>query len=132
MLATMDRRQPGGKMTPMRSRVLLVDDHAGFRRSATALLAAEGFDVVGEAADGLEALRLAKQLQPDVVLLDIQLPGLDGFAVAGRLVQAGGSTVILISSRTAGQFGGQVEASEAHGFIPKSRLTGDAIREILG
>jgi DNA-binding NarL/FixJ family response regulator len=118
-------------MTWMRT-ILLVDDHAGFRRSARALLVVEGFEVVGEAGDGREALRLASELQPELVLLDVQLPELDGFEVAERLVRAGGPTVILISSRAARDYGGRVEASEAHGFIPKSHLTGAAIREILG
>ncbi len=111
--------------------ILLVDDHAGFRRSARALLDAEGFRVVGEAADGTEALRLAERLDPEVVLLDVQLPDFDGFAIAARLVREGGPMVILISSRAAWEYGDQVEASVAHGFIPKSRLTGAAIREIV-
>jgi DNA-binding NarL/FixJ family response regulator len=117
-------------MAWMSRTILLVDDHAGFRRSARALLDAEGFDVIGEAADGHEALRLANELAPQVILLDVQLPDLDGFEVAGRLVRDDGPTVILISSRAAREYGGQVEASSAHGFIAKSRLTGAAIREI--
>ncbi len=112
--------------------VLLVDDHAAFRRSARALLAVEGFDVIGEAGDGVEALRLAAELRPQIVLLDVQLPGLDGFSVADKLVGDDGPTVILISTRDAGEYGGQVESSSAHGFIPKSRLTAVAIREIAG
>ena len=62
--------------------VLIVDDHPSFRASARALLQAEGFEVVGEAADGAEALRAAEELHPDVVLLDVQLPDTDGFDVA--------------------------------------------------
>jgi len=62
----------------MRGRVLIVDDHAAFRESASALLEAEGFDVVGEAADGESAVAEVARLRPDIVLLDIQLPGLDG------------------------------------------------------
>ena len=85
--------------------VLIVDDHAGFRAVARALLEADGFEVVGEAADGESALEAARRLRPDVVLLDIQLPGLDGFAVAERLAAAGRApAVVLISSRGADAF----------------------------
>ncbi|MFL6014180.1 MAG: response regulator transcription factor, partial [Gaiellaceae bacterium] len=70
-----DRLRPG-------RRVLVVDDHAGFRRCATALLTAEGFEVVGEAENGAAALALADQLEPELVVLDIQLPDIDGFEVA--------------------------------------------------
>lgn len=119
-------------MPRMSRTVLLVDDHAAFRRSARRLLASEGFDVVGEAGDGAEALRLSAELRPEVVLLDVQLPVLDGFAVADQLVSDGGPTVILISTRDAREYGGQVESSPAHGFIPKSQLSGVAIRDITG
>jgi DNA-binding NarL/FixJ family response regulator len=61
-------------------RVLIVDDHPSFRRSARALLEAEGFTVVAEAEDAAGALDAVARLRPDVVLLDIQLPDLDGFA----------------------------------------------------
>ena len=69
----------------MATTVLIVDDHPGFRASARMLLEAEGFDVVGEAGDGRSGLDAAAELQPDVVLLDIQLPDMDGFAVAAGL-----------------------------------------------
>ena len=69
----------------MRPTVLIVDDHEAFRQSASALLEAEGFHVIGKAADGPDAVEQAERLRPDVVLLDIQLPGIDGFAVAERL-----------------------------------------------
>ena len=69
----------------MRRTVLIVDDHEAFRESASALLEAEGFSVVGGAADGGAALSEAERLRPEVVLLDIQLPDIDGFAVAERL-----------------------------------------------
>ena len=69
----------------MATTVLIVDDHPGFRASARMLLEAEGFDVVGEAGDGRSGLDAAAELRPDVVLLDIQLPDMDGFAVAAGL-----------------------------------------------
>jgi DNA-binding NarL/FixJ family response regulator len=81
--------RPGGGVCDdrgVRPTVLIVDDHDGFRESARALLEAEGFAVVGDAADGAAAVAAAGRLRPDMVLLDVQLPDVDGFAVAGRLV----------------------------------------------
>jgi DNA-binding NarL/FixJ family response regulator len=110
----------------MGHRVLIVDDHAGFRASARRLLEAEGFDVIGEAADGCEALTAARELQPDLVLLDVGLPDCDGRDLAGRLGTNGGLAVLLISSRD------DIEAgADALGFIPKDRLSGAAIRSLL-
>ena len=74
----------------MRRTLLIVDDHAGFRMLARAMLDAEGFDVVGEAGDGESALAEAHRLNPAVVLLDVVLPDLDGFAVCERLTAGGG------------------------------------------
>ncbi len=97
------------------------------------MLEADGFEVVGEAADGEEALREAARLRPAVVLLDIQLPGTDGFAVARHLAaEVAGAAVILISSRDAREYGGRIEASGTAGFIPKVGLSGPAIRALLG
>jgi DNA-binding NarL/FixJ family response regulator len=112
--------------------ILLVDDHPEFRRAAKALLGAEGFQVVGEARGGAEAIAAAADLRPDLVLLDIQLPDLDGFEVARRLAASTQRpTVILISSRAAHEFGGRVEAAEVRGFIQKGLLTGAAIWSLL-
>jgi DNA-binding NarL/FixJ family response regulator len=113
-------------------RVLIVDDHAGFRSTARRLLLARGFDVVGEAADGAQALEAAARLQPDVVLLDVQLPDIDGFAIAARLTANGDRPdVVLISSRDAAEFGGLVERSGARGFIPKAKLSGNTLAASL-
>ncbi len=76
----------------MATSVLIVDDHPSFRASARMLLECEGYDVVGEAADGESALSEAARLSPDVVLLDVGLPGLDGFEVTSRLVANGGAS----------------------------------------
>jgi len=112
----------------MRGRVLIVDDHAAFRESASALLEAEGFGVVGEAADGESAVAEVARLRPDIVLLDIQLPGLDGFDVAERLAEAADApAVILISSRDAAAYGSRVEEAPVRGFLAKRSLSGAAL-----
>jgi DNA-binding NarL/FixJ family response regulator len=88
--------------------------------------------VVGEAGDGAAALDAARALRPDVVLLDVQLPGLDGFEVAARLVAAGRSpAVVLVSSRDGEDFGGLVERSGARAFIAKHELSGAALDAAL-
>jgi len=111
---------------------LIVDDHDGFRARARQLLESEGYDVVGEALDGASALAEAVRLGPDVVLLDVQLPDLDGFEVA-RLLMARrvAAAVILISGRDRTEYGGQIEASSALGFLPKSELSAAAIDAFL-
>jgi CheY-like chemotaxis protein len=120
----------------MQQTVLIVDDHPAFRRSARLLLEAEGFDVVGEAADGAAALEAAGRLAPAVVLLDVQLPDIDGFDVAARLLEATGGNgrspaIVMTSSRDGADFGSLLERSGARGFVPKGELTGARIRELL-
>jgi DNA-binding NarL/FixJ family response regulator len=107
----------------MATSVLIVDDHPSFRASARMLLECEGYDVVGEAEDGQAALDAVRQLRPDVVLLDVQLPDIDGLEVARRLAASNGFSpaVVLTSSRDLedlGMIGG------VRGFIPKSELSG--------
>jgi DNA-binding NarL/FixJ family response regulator len=112
--------------------VLIVDDHPSFRASARALLEAEGFSVVAEAADGAEALAKTKALRPDLVLLDVQLPDLDGFEVARRLCENGSSpAIVLVSSRDAADYGKLVGACGALGFVAKGELSGAALRALL-
>jgi DNA-binding NarL/FixJ family response regulator len=106
--------------------VLIVDDHPGFRSAARALLEAAGFDVVGEAADGAAAIAAAGQLRPEVVLLDVQLPDIDGFLVAERIGD-NGPAIVLISSRAAGSFRRRLAANPALSFIPKSELSGETL-----
>jgi two-component system nitrate/nitrite response regulator NarL len=116
----------------MALRVLIVDDHAPFRALARMLLVADGFDVVGEAGDGAEALRTARRLGPDVVLLDVQLPGTDGFGVAEALAgEPAAPVVVLVSSRSRTDYGRRVDDSVAQGFIAKAELSGAALRLVL-
>ena len=113
-------------------RVLVVDDHPSFRRCARALLAAEGFEVVAEVEDGASAIAAVAECAPDIVLLDVQLPDLDGFEVAKRLLTSDpGLRIVLISSRDRSQYGALVESSGALGFVSKGDLTGAAIERLL-
>ena len=113
-------------------RVLIVDDHPGFRARARALLESEGFEVVGEAANGAEAVRAADELGPDVVLLDVQLPDTDGFAVATAVTANGGNVqVVLTSSRDGSDFGTLVGSCGASGFIAKAELSGARVAALL-
>ena len=79
----------------MPNTVVIIDDHPSFRASARAILEAEGFDVVGEAADGSSGIAAARMLAPDVILLDVQLPDMDGFAVCRELHLNGGPPAVV-------------------------------------
>jgi DNA-binding NarL/FixJ family response regulator len=117
----------------MRPTVLIVDDHTRFRASARAMLEADGFDVVGEAADGDAALAAIAVLRPAIVLLDVQLPGRDGFEVAEQLsADPISPAVILISSREADVYGDRVGRAPVVGFIAKNALSGAAIAGLVG
>jgi len=118
--------------TPMQT-VLVVDDHASFRSLARRLLAAEGYDVVGEAEDGASAVDAALELRPGVILLDVQLPDIDGFEVARRLGEAGlGSSIVLVSTRDSASYRRRLADSPARGFIPKTELSGRALADLVG
>ena len=133
MPATMWRVGLSATIIAVRPTVLIVDDHADFRRSARALLEADGFEVVGEAATGADALRAVAALRPRIVLLDVQLPDLDGLAVAERLAAAPSApAVVLTSSRDAAAYGPRLAESPARGFIPKSRLSGAVLADLVG
>jgi DNA-binding NarL/FixJ family response regulator len=116
-----------------RRTVLIVDDHAVFRSLARSLLEAEGFEVVGEAPDGRSAIDAALQLRPDIVLLDVQLPDLDGFTVAERLaaVDPDRPAVVLVSSRDSSSYRRRLAATPARGFITKSQLSGSALSALV-
>lgn len=117
----------GATMTAMRS-LLIVDDHAAFRSWAREVLAHEGFDVVGEAGDGRTAIRLAAELRPEIVLLDIQLPDLDGFDVARRI--GDGAEVVLTSGRAEEDYGPRIADSRRR-FVRKDDLSGAALEAVL-
>jgi DNA-binding NarL/FixJ family response regulator len=116
----------------MTQTVVIVDDFAEYRTSARALLEAEGFRVVGEAADGRSALDLVARLRPAVVVLDIALPDIDGFAVATRLAERPEPpAVVLISSRDRETYGARLDITGIRGFIAKRDLSGAALAALI-
>lgn len=113
--------------------VLVVDDYARFRALVRPMLERAGFRVVGEAEDGDAAMAAVLALRPDVVLLDIQLRGDDGFALCERMLAAAlAPVVVLTSGRPISTYRRRLARSGARGFIPKSELTGAALAEIVG
>ena len=117
----------------MPDRVLIVDDHAGFRGVVRRLLQEIGKVVVGEAGTGAEALSEARRLKPDLVLLDVQLPDLDGLAVARSLSSdPDPPSVVLVSSRDAADYGTRLNGSGALGFIAKADLSAESLTALLG
>lgn len=116
----------------VRPTVVIVDDHTDFREAAAALLEAEGFRVVGEAASGQTAVVEVERLRPEVVLLDIQLPDLDGFAVAELLAATEAPpAIVLVSSREAEAYGTRLQRSAARGFISKREMSGAALAALV-
>jgi DNA-binding NarL/FixJ family response regulator len=112
----------------MPSTVLIVDDDPGFRDAARLLLELDGYDVIGEASDGEDGIRRAAELAPDLVLMDVQMPGMGGIEAASRITAAGGPPVVITSS----QEGVDVAGTGARGFIPKAELSGERLAALLG
>jgi DNA-binding NarL/FixJ family response regulator len=115
----------------MERRAIVVDDHAAFRASARRLLEVSGYDVVAEAGDGASGLALVRDLEPELVLLDVALPDMSGFDVAEALVGSP-SAIVLVSSRDPADLGRRVRGSSAVGFISKDQLSEETIRALLG
>lgn len=112
--------------------VLVVDDHEAFRAWARAFLVAEGYRVVGEAANGVDAIGAARRLRPDLVLLDVHLPDVDGFTIARCLAEEPEAPmVVLVSSREIVEFGRRVADSGVQGFVSKAELSGQTLRAVV-
>jgi DNA-binding NarL/FixJ family response regulator len=103
-------------------RVLIVDDQESSRAAAREVVsAADGFEVVGEAASGEESLVAAHRLRPDLVLMDIHLPGMDGIEASRRMrAERVGAVVLLLSTYDPNDFASRLESSGASAFIPKA------------
>jgi DNA-binding NarL/FixJ family response regulator len=117
---------------PLRS--LIVDDSASFLEASRALLEREGIEVVGVAMTAAEGLRGARDLEPDVVLVDINLGADSGFDLTRQLADGGGpvaSRVILISTDREEDLADLIAESPALGFVAKSDLSARAIEDLL-
>ena len=114
-------------------RCLIVDDSAFFQEAAASLLQQEGVTVVGVASFIADALRQARELRPDVVLVDIMLGRESGFDLARRLAETGPDAppVILISTHSEAEFADLIAETPAVGFLPKSRLSAGTIQQLL-
>ena len=111
--------------------IVIVDDHPGFRRAARLLLQEHGFRVLGEADNGADGLRAADELRPDVVLLDVMLPDVDGFTVADQMGElADPPIVVLTSSRRRDDFGARFDQCSARAFVHKGDLSGEVLAGI--
>jgi CheY-like chemotaxis protein len=114
------------------STALVVDDHAGFRAVARALLEAAGLEVVGEAAGGAEAIAFCRSSEPDLVLIDVQLPDIDGFEVRERLLQMVDPPAILLTSvRAASAYASRLRVAEPIPFVSKHELSVAAVTALL-
>lgn len=111
--------------------MLIVDDYEPFRESARGLLESGDFDVVGEAEGGRDAVRLAEELRPDVVLLDVHMPDVDGFEVAERLAQLDSPPVVVLTS-SRDDYASLVAGSAAHAFVRKDALSAETLAAALG
>jgi DNA-binding NarL/FixJ family response regulator len=111
--------------------IVIVDDHADFRAHAVELVEAAGYNVVGSCPDGRSALTAIATLRPDVVLLDVQLPDIDGFGVLERVDPTDRPTVILISTREAADYGSRIARSGAAGFISKTDLSARSLAQLV-
>jgi DNA-binding NarL/FixJ family response regulator len=112
--------------------VLIVDDHAAFRALARQVLQADGYDVVGEATDGQTGLDAAGSLQPDVILLDVRLPDMDGFQVACHLACCCTAAVVVTSSSDDPLYPERAVSSGARGFVAKHDVCGAVLDRLLG
>jgi DNA-binding NarL/FixJ family response regulator len=112
--------------------IVVVDDHADFRAQATELLEAAGYQVVGSCPDGRSALTAIAELRPDVVLLDVQLPDIDGFRVVEQVDRVDGPVIVLISTRDAADYGARIARSGVAGFISKERLSASSLAQVVG
>jgi DNA-binding NarL/FixJ family response regulator len=112
--------------------VLIIDDHAAFRAGVRALLAADGYEVIGEAPDGRRGIEAVAALRPEVVLLDVRLPDMDGFAVAGELAACCSfSAVVITSSSDDPLYPARAVGSGARGFVAKHDVSGPALDRLL-
>lgn len=112
--------------------VMIVDDQAPFRMAARMVVQlTDGFEVVGEAETGEESVDMAMRLQPDLVLMDFNLPGIDGMEATRRIRGSGpkAPVVVMLSTYEADEYGARAVEAGAAAFIPKSEFDPDRLVE---
>jgi two-component system invasion response regulator UvrY len=115
--------------------ILIVDDHAIVRDGLARLLASDGDHAVSQAADGREALALARNLRPDLIVLDLNLPGLGGLELLRRLVQAGASKILVLSMHAEPLYARRAMEAGAAGYVSKNAAPAElltAVRRVAG
>ena len=113
-------------------RVLIVDDQLPFREASRMVVElTDGFEVVGEAENGEEGVDLARRLRPDLVLMDVQMPGIDGLEATRRIMELDDPPhVLVMSTHESGNYSEPALAAGAIGFLPKSAFGMDELEEV--
>jgi two-component system nitrate/nitrite response regulator NarL len=113
-------------------RIVIADDHETYRGGLARAIRRFGtLDLVGEAADGSEALEVILELSPDIALLDVRMPGLDGLELARRLRELGGIAVVLLTGTDTAEIAGAAEAAGVAGLLSKDMARDDICRRLL-
>jgi DNA-binding NarL/FixJ family response regulator len=115
----------------MATRVLIVDDQEPFRLAARAVVeATDGFEVVGEVETGEASVEAARELAPDLVLMDVNLPGIDGLEATRQILDGSDTVVVLLlSTYEADEYGPRAAEVGAAAYIPKSEFEPDRLAE---
>jgi two-component system, NarL family, nitrate/nitrite response regulator NarL len=113
-------------------RVVIADDHETYRRGLARAIRRFGtLDLVGEACDGTEALEVIREASPDVAVLDVRMPGLDGLEVARRLNELGGVTVVLLTGSSTAELESAADAAGVAALLSKDLSRDDICRRLL-